>query len=255
MTRALKAGVATLVILLSLLPEPSGQNDFICRHSNIGDNPIVEIGDKLMLCSFFLPFMIKLRFNIEVDKAEILHGKDLWRFFDGRSVDVLAQVGNTRKFSQQTPYLRDNGNFAYPVLIFTIILHKGIIIDIRSEDMIDLCPDTYTEVKSIKLKSNINLPPAIKYKKKKGSYCHVKCSEDEVGLRGKCDPKILITWQGTDKNNSHLLSHYDSLNTYNSYNKHEAYQVIMNLFEQFETDQEYSEDKIPRDIKARLNKT
>ena len=243
-----------LVIILGLSLGLAANNDFVCKHPKIGDNPIVEIGDSLMLCTFFLPFMIKLRFNIEVDKQEVLHGKDLWKFFENRNVDMLTQIGNTKKFSQQTPYLRDNGNFAYPVMIFTIILHKGIVIDIRTEDLIELCPSSSSEAKSIKLKSNINLPLAIKHKKKKGSYCHVKCDEDLFGERGKCDPKILITWQGTDKNDNLLLSHYDSLNTYNYYNKVQAFQVIMDLYKNFDYSS-YSEENIRKDIKARLNKT
>ena len=114
-----------LIIFLSLSLDSLSTNDFICKHPNISDNPIVEIGDSLMMCTFFLPFMVKLRFSLEVDKPEILHGKDMWKFFDNRNVDLLAQVGNTKKFSQQIPYLRDSGNFAYPVMLFSCLLYTS----------------------------------------------------------------------------------------------------------------------------------
>ena len=253
MSKISKNLIPYIIIILTLFQNFSGTNDFVCKHPQLEENPTVEIGDKLMLCTFFLPFMIKLRYHIEVDKQEVLHGRHLWKFFENRSVDVLAQVGNTRKFSQQTPYMRDNGTFAYPVMIFTIILHKGIIIDIRTENMEELCKDSSSNVKNLKLKSNISLPLAIKHKKKTDTYCHVKCDEEEYGEKGKCDPKILITWQGTDKNNNLLLSHSDSLNTYTDYNKLKAFNVIMNLYQSFDPE-EYTEENIRNDIKARLNK-
>ena len=245
--------ISCLIIVLTLSSSTWSSNDFVCKHPNISDNPTVEIGDSLMMCTFFLPYMIKLRFNLQVDKPEILHGKDLWKFFETRNVDMLAQVGNTRKFSQQIPFMRDSGKFAYPVMIFTIIVHKGIVIDIKSENLTTLCTNTTTEVKNLKLKSNISLPLAIKHKRTKGLYCHVRCDEENNGAIGKCDPKILITWKGTDKNNNLLLSHYDSLNTYNTYNKIQAFKVIRDLHDS-ESETTYTEENVPNDIKARLNK-
>ena len=244
-----------LILLCSLLlwSGVESTQQLMCRKQNLNDNPSMEKGEKMLLCTFFLPFMLKLEYEITVDQEELLHGADLWKFFEGKNVDVLAQVGNTKKFSPQTPYIRDSGNFAYPVIVYTITLHKGIIIDVSQENFENICPDSKTEAQKIKLRYDLDLPYSIREKKKKGFYCHVKCNEDNFGNNGKCDLHILITWKGTDKNGDILLSNNNSLNTYVEYNKIKVFNVINNLYTQFESE-EYSEDKIPKDIKARLSK-
>ena len=243
----------TLASLLLFLPS-TPSDDFACIDPSQKENLKYRIGDRARMCVFYMPSQVKMVYELTIDEPQILSGQLIWKFFEPLNIDVFSQIGGTNKYSPIKPLYRDSSTYAYPLVLYTITLHKGLVIDIAQENIVDFCPENVSEVKNIRYRSDVQLPFSFKDRKKKGMYCHVKCKEDGNGDNGKCDPMMLVTWRGTDYEGELLLSNFDSVNTYDEYNKTSVLELIKELYKALPANNGFDRIDFTHDMLARVGK-
>lgn len=245
--------ISSIISLLLIFPSLSSV-DYACIDPSQKENVKYLIGDRARMCLFFMPSRLKMVYELKIDEPQILSAQLVWKFFEPLNIDLFSQIGGTNKYSPITPLYRDSSTYAYPLMLYTITLHKGLVIDIAKEDITEFCPDSVSEVKNIRYTSDIRLPFSFKDRKKKGNYCHIKCNENEYGEKGKCDPMVLVTWKGTDADGELLLSNFDSVVTYDTYNKTRVLDLIQKLYLHLPENSGFNKKDFTHDMLARVRK-
>ena len=127
---------------------------------------------------------------------------------------MIAQVRNSVNYSVQTPYIRPEAKIVYPINILNIQLRKGYISGYRWMNGCKGCQPGHNPDKGFQCKVEEpletimhNSTPESTEQQQKGVYNMSNCYKPAcVNDYFNCDPRIFITWSGTDKNNKYMTS-------------------------------------------------
>lgn len=167
-----------------------------------------------------LPQGVKTAFELTIDEMTGLTVRRSYEAIKTNDADFVVQVQNSSILSNMVPYFRkkDSKNIVYGVASFIILLDKGIIKEIVSEDLGAAC-------------SNSEAPSfvggfynAIAQTEKK--VCPYECNSGDNDT-GKCDLKVFVSWIGTDKNGVSLISSSGKLSNFANFNLQSMYDNIM----------------------------
>lgn len=106
--------------------------------------------DPLVLCLNYLPFMIKSNIILKIGETAIIHQKDMWKVIKDFETDLVFQVADSKVYSSPMAYNRPLNSIANPFIPILITIDYGTIIDIRIEDIDDLCETRVSHVKLLK---------------------------------------------------------------------------------------------------------
>jgi hypothetical protein len=107
-------------------------------------------GDPMVLCMNYLPFMIKSNIILKVGETAVIHQKDMWKVLKDFETDLVFQVADSKVYSSPIAYNRPLNNISSPFIPLLITVDYGTIIDIRVEDIEEICDTRVSHVKLLK---------------------------------------------------------------------------------------------------------
>ena len=181
---------------LLLFVIPSSSTEFKCEletSSSITIGSKIEKGSNSLLCVHFLPYNIKMSFNMQVDDYAMVSGKHIFDVIsDGslgsKDVDIVLQLSGSSLFSQQIPFYRIAEKRVFSIVSILIHVKEGEISKIELEDLKDACPKDNTVPTVLPLEYSFTT-------ENKVSLCgQDACTDNANGL---CDLKVFVSWIGT----------------------------------------------------------
>ena len=239
-----------LTIISLILFQKIQTTEFNCAVTTFTSlEPLLTKEKKVKLCVHFLPFAVKVAFEIQVDNALTLtvrRGYEALKSFDN---DFVVQFENSEKFSNLIPHYRkrDEKNIVFPVVSLVVNVDKGKISTIENEDLSHACLDT-KEIPDFIKDSNY---PFVDTEGRVNA-CPLECKSGE-NESGKCDLKIFISWKGTDKNGKSLVSASQKFTNFKNYNLRGLFDSILET--NVDADDEvipYNPADIDSDVSQRL---
>ena len=247
----------SLLLILPILFSFVTLTEFKCEldgtSSNIVIGSKIEKGNNSLLCVHFLPYNIKMSFNMGVDEYAMVTGKHIFDVIsDGslgsKDVDMVLQLSGSNLFSQQIPYYRIAEKIVFSIVSILIHVKEGEITKIELEDLKDACPKDSTIPTVLPLEYSFTA-------ENKVSLCgQQECTDNTNGL---CDLKVFVSWIGTDSQGNSLISNLDRLLNFSKYNLETMYQSMLVIENQSGDDtlDAYDSNQIPDSVKNRISST
>jgi len=149
-SRCDRLAVQLLVLcsLLALCARAKKSEEITCAF-DLGQEPYAS-GQTLMLCVNYVPVMIKENTYLKVGKTTVLHQKYIWKIFKEINTDIVFQVANTSIYSMSIPFNRYKNGLTFPFIPLVITMDYGKVIDMRIEEINDVCTNDQVKTKIIK---------------------------------------------------------------------------------------------------------
>lgn len=238
----------TIFVLLSI-SQIFCDASFTCNTPTSGaltQDPILAQGDTTILCVHFIPFKVKIGFQVEVDKFAVLTIRHIFHVMASKDTDLAIQLANSENLSNQIPYVRTSATQVYPVINLLITLDKGKISSIALEDFSSACaepviPEIINQGNSFASENTVKNCPV--------AFCQGAESDT-----GKCDFKIFLSWTGSDKDDNGLISSSERLSNFKNYNLEGIFNSILEIDSNTVagTVDPYSYSSISADVQERL---
>lgn len=237
-----------ITLLLAFSVYVRGQT-FVCNTPTSGamsEETILGLGETTLLCVHFLPYKIKIGFNVQVDKFSSLTTRHTYEVMSAKDTDLVIQLSNSNTLSNQIPYIRFSSSQIYPVINILITLDQGKVVSVTLEDISDAC-DQPMAAEIIPLGNSFAFPNTV-------NNCPVSPCQDAENSVGKCDFKIFVSWIGTDKNGTGLISASERLSNFKNYNMAKIYDSLLNMDLNINkgTNDAFDPNAMPNDVKDRL---
>ena len=175
------------------------------------------------ICVHFYPANVKVGFNVQVDKPEVIRIEDAYTNFKDKTTDtyLIVQLGGAQAFSVMVPYIKASADKVYPLNFLNIVMSTGSISSYTWQNICDGCG-----IESATC--NAETASTTLYDGTSGTYeqsnCYIaKCSSSNLA---NCDPRLFITWSGTDTDGKYLYSAGKALKQFISQN-------VVSLWESF----------------------
>lgn len=238
------------LLLPLLLAAPRLAGVFTCNTPSSGTSsqaPQLTVGDGTILCVHFLPFEVKVGFNVVVDQFVSLTVRHAFELLSQQDTDMAIQLASSEKLSNQIPYIRKSVNKCYPMVNILITLDTGQIKNITLEDITTACPTTAVAEQILPLKKDFSFPNTI-------NNCPQPLCQDSDNVKGKCDFKIFVAWVGTDKKGVGLISASERMNNFKNYNMEGLYNSIIDVDNNLNPDDPdpYVPKTVPDDVMDRI---
>lgn len=222
---------------------------FVCNTPTSGamsEETILSIGDTTLLCVHFLPFKVKIGFNVGVDKFSSLTTRHVYEVMSTKDTDIAIQLSNSNQLSNQIPYIRFSSSQVYPVINILVTLDQGKVVSVTLEDISDAC-DQPMAAEILNLGNSFAFANTV-------NNCPVSPCQDAENSVGKCDFKIFVSWIGTDKNGTGLISASERLTNFKNYNMNKIFDNLLNMDTNVKkgTNDAFDPNSIPNDVKDRL---
>lgn len=241
--------LAPALLLLLSIYQIFCDSSFTCNTPTSGaltQETILTQGDNTILCVHFIPFKVKIGFQVEVDKFAVLSIRYIFNVMAAKDTDLAIQLANSENISNQIPYVRTTANQVFPVINLLITLDMGKISSIALEDFSSACaeaviPEIINQGNSFASENTIKNCPV--------AFCQGAESDT-----GKCDFKIFLSWIGTDKDGNGLISSSERLSNFKNYNLEGIFNSILEIDSNTVagTVDPYSYSSISPDVQERL---
>ena len=94
--------IPSAILATKDLQHPSFQYNCNLQESDDEIDDRLAVGDRTWLCIHFLPYQVRLAFEVTVDRHVALTARKIFDVLGHRDVDVLSQLANTDWLSPQT---------------------------------------------------------------------------------------------------------------------------------------------------------
>ena len=206
--------------------------DLACNGKQDEDKKL-KIGDNTTICIHFKEIGIRMAFTIEVDKFSLFNiagGYYLSDQFSNKNnindISLIAQIfENTISYPSIIYHKNENEKNYFPLLNIVIKVEKGNIYDIVWDNNCYSCKDDQCHEY---LSVNINNDSDSKSFKN----CYKKdesCGSEKDTLN--CDPKLYVTWFGTDKDNRQMKSSNMAMSKFKHYSIGSLYDNLCEAFD------------------------
>lgn len=229
---------------------PSALAQFTCNTPTSGSmstETILAQGDKTILCVHFLPYQVKVGFQLEVDRFVSLSVRRIFEVMNAGDTDLVLQLANSEKLSNQIPYIRKNGDRVYPVMNILINLDMGKIFNVTVEDITEACPDSAIAESILNLNLLISSTSSV-------NNCKVPLCVAQDNEKGRCDFKIFISWAGTDKMGNSLISASERIINFRNYNIEGVFNSILDINNSLDPNvpDGFNKKSMSEDVQARI---
>jgi hypothetical protein len=251
-----KTNILAYLVLGLCLISSSFSAEFNCNFNSAGDSDfnehLVTKGTEELLCIHFLPYYVKFSFRVGVDSFAAVSGKHLYdlfqdEVFDVDDIDIVLQISGSSEISQQIPYIRNMDKLTFPLISIMIHTDEGKITHIEVEDLKEACPENNIVPEVLPMGLSITSANKI-------PFCGQEFCEEDENESGLCDLKVFVTWEGTDKKGNLMVSSSNRLKQFARNNLKAMYGTVKHMSNNFtkETDNIYDYEKIPEDVRNRL---
>ena len=208
----------------------SNEIDFYCGGEQTEK---LKIGDNTTLCIHFNKIGIRMDFSIEVDKFSLFNiaggyllseryiEKYNQKYLNKQTnVSLTAQIFNNLTTYPALFYHKSNNDteFYFPLLSIVIKVEKGEIYDIVWDNNCYSCKDELCMEYSSENNTFKNCMNTTDY-----------CKNEQNSIH--CDPKLYVTWFGTDKDNRQLKSSNMAFSKFKHYSIGNLYDNLCESFD------------------------
>jgi hypothetical protein len=141
--------------------------------------------------------------KLTVDRPYVLRLEDAFAYFQEKTgnVEMMAQLAGSENWSVKIPYIDNKEFVVYPINFLNIVLSRGRISGYFWTNSCAGCSQNAAYCYKSSLLS-------VMADGKEGKYEQSNCSRPKCDAQNlkKCDPRIFITWSGTDFNGKYLTS-------------------------------------------------
>ena len=240
-----------IILTILLFLSPIKPVEFKCQLTNAESaEPVLTREKKTKLCIHFLPFAIKIVYDVKVDSAAAITIRRGFETLQTKDNDFILQFQDSKKFSVPIPYYRNRAgkHIVFSIIAVRIHLEAGEIVKIENESLSSACTDS--EIPKL-------LDDTVKFfkdTKNETSMCPVECGSGDNDS-GKCDLKLFITWVGTDKKGNSLISASEALTNFANYNLEGMFKSITetNIDQGGEDPIQFDPSQIDEDVKSRID--
>lgn len=252
--RSLSPLHAIAIVLLTICAATA--TDFKCEMEGTTEAVLSEMklenGKTSLICIHFVPLNIKLSFELTVDDYSMVSGRSIFNVltdgtFGKKDVDMAVQISGSAQFSQQIPYFRVTNNKVFSVISILIHVKEGQITKIELEDLQNACPQD----KLVPTILDLSLP--FSTSENSIHLCSQEACSDNA--EGQCDPKIFVSWIGTDAQGNAMNSNLDRITNFSTYNQQTMFESMLatqNVTGDASKDN-YDSSQIPANVKNRIS--
>lgn len=164
--------------------------------------------DDSLICFHLMPLQIKVIIKVQVDTPSVARIEGTYELLKDKQtpINIIAQQQNTMHYSVEAPYIRNAENRVYPINVLNIVLKNGLISSYNWVNSCGGCDSNscQKETLSTNMFKSAN-QSTVEQGKYERSNCYIPRCTGEAD-KFNCDPRIFITWSGTDKNKKYMTS-------------------------------------------------